>query len=92
VNKTQCDLSFNEATLDYQAMISTATICVGAKLEAIHKHASQVRTDCEKQYPTGIHLNAEGLLREANQLQTACEVLATLIGGKDRENITIVNK
>ena len=89
MNKTQNDLSYDEAKLDYQALLATSRIAVGHCTEEIYKHLSNLRAiPPNKPRPS----SAEWLLREANQLAVAAETMYTLEEGLQRSNIIIVNK
>lgn len=90
--KTLNDLSFQQATLDYSALIRTAQI---ATVEA----QSQIK-DLDKRLHEALVSNDTSLLRlipewmerELGRLTTASETLASLIGGLDRAHINIVNR
>lgn len=89
---TKNDLSYNEAKLDYTAMIKTAEIAVGKSRSAVINYADKICNDWSNKHFTGVYLNATWLREEAERLEIACEMLATLKGGETRENIIIVNK
>ena len=92
MRKTQCDLSFDHAQLDFNAMKNVARIAVGGLLETISKHERDIRDACLKDYATGIRLEAEYLAQAANRLEVCAEVLSTLIGAESRSELEIVNK
>ena len=89
---TKCDLSANQTKLDHQALLDTARIATGHCVEGVASYLSESRGKLFKEDVTGIHLNAHWLAREAEQLDIAAEVLATLMGSLSREEIEIVNK
>lgn len=88
---TKCDLSYNHAKLDYEAMLTTAQIAVYHTLEEIRLLSGKMRIAMQEKDISSIYLDAQWLEGKAKQLTVAAEVLATLIGGQEREEIEIVN-
>lgn len=92
MNATKNDLSFNEASLDFQAMLTTSKIAVGRCLDNISRYENNIRRDSINNDYTGVHCNANWLKAEAEYLEIASETLATLSGALERDNLFIVNK
>jgi hypothetical protein len=90
--KTKNDLSFDEAKLDYRALIRTAEIAVSVLEQKIRQRLDKVRDSYSNRDITSLYLEAEWLSEDAERLSLCCETLSTLWGGVDRSNITIVNK
>jgi hypothetical protein len=93
---TKNDLSYDEAKVDFEALLRTAHCAVHSILENISKKLDVVRNETFKMDKsidiTALHLNALWLSQEATELVICAETLATLIGAKTRTNIWIVNK
>jgi hypothetical protein len=89
VDKTKNDLSYNEAKLDYQAMLSTSKSAYVHCLEEISRHLHNMR---QLHPPYQPYLSAQWLAREAGQLVTIAETMSTLEGGLTRDSVLIVNK
>lgn len=87
---TKNDLCAGVATLDYQALITTARIAYRHSLEAIYGHYSVLfHKECSN---TKRYLHAKWLEDEASGLVIIAETLSTLLEGLDREEVVIVNK
>jgi hypothetical protein len=86
------DLSYDSTTIDYQVMLNTASIAVGCCIENVSNYLSKQRAACMDGDVTKIHTNASWLLRESKHLAIACDMYATLLGGKTRSIVKIVNK
>ena len=86
---TKNDLSYNEAKLDYQAMLLTSRIAYAKCLDGIYKHYRDMRSLEPVFLP---QLSAGWLLEEARRLAIVAETMETLEGGLIRENIIVVNK
>jgi len=93
MNKTDNDLSFNYAELDYEAMVQTAEL-------AFSRLRDNVSSELGKLYPCGplspketrnLKNAIDNLAREANFLVTVAETLQTLYGMQEREAVKIVN-
>jgi len=86
---TKNDLSFNEASLDYRALLDTAVI-------AFAHTRNEIEELIHKTHDLTPHTNhastARRLLVEAKQMPVAAETMHTLQEGLTRENITIINK
>jgi len=86
---TKNDLSYDQAKLDYQALLTTARVAYYELLENIYGYYNKLRDTHDT---TSYYLNASRLAREANHLVIVGETLATLQGGLERSVIEIVNK
>uniref|UniRef100_A0A6M3K562 Uncharacterized protein n=2 Tax=viral metagenome TaxID=1070528 RepID=A0A6M3K562_9ZZZZ len=91
MDATKCDLSFDEVTLDYDALKRVAAIAVGKCVTEIERHKNELHDACFKLDTTMVHLSGHRLCEEAMQLELATEVYACLCGGKTRHKVTIVN-
>ena len=89
---TMCDLSYDKATLDYQAMMDVAKAAIHAHVESINEHLYNMRTAIGEQNHVGTLLHAQWASEEARRLVTATDVLAALIGGVERSEVVLVNK
>ena len=86
---TKHDLSYNEVTLDYQALVQTAEIAFTLARNDVYKYHNQLQ-----EYPLkgSFYISAECLERAAKQLRTAAETLYTLREGLERGILKVVNK
>ena len=86
---TKNDLSHNSTKLDYMAMLRTAQI-------AFAHTRNEVERLVQKTHDLNPHtdhsLTCEWLLREAGQLAVAAEMVHTLEGGLEREELEVINK
>lgn len=90
--KTKSDLSFQEAKLDYAALIRTAqiaTVEVQGRLEDLNKRLHQAISDNNT---SQLKLIPEWMEQEVARLTTSSETLAALVGGLSRAHITIINR
>lgn len=86
MNQTKNDLSFNEAKLDFEAMLLVSQVACFGLIESVSRGIGILRSTPQD------YLTAERLQRDGKYLVTASETLATLLGAKEREILTIVNK
>ena len=91
-NITQSDLSYNEAKVDFQALLVTATIAVREVRQQINRLDSQLQSDLFNNDVTGIHLKAQWIGEYAQSLAKVADTYSVLLGAKDRDNLTIVNR
>jgi len=86
---TKNDLSYNEAKLDYRALLDTATI-------AFAHTRNEIERLVHRTHDLNPHTNyasvARQLLDEAKRMAVAAETMHTLQEGLTRENILIINK
>ena len=90
MDRTENDLSFNKAELDYQAMLTTATVAYRGCLREIERHLQVMRSLHKKVYLP--YLSAQWLESEAKYLTIVAETMHTLQEGLSREELVIVNK
>ena len=90
--KTKNDLSFQEASLDYEAMIRCAKIAVYEVQGNLEDYNKQLHEALSKGDTTRLKLLPEWMEREVGKLSVCGETLASLLGGLDRAHITIVNR
>ncbi len=89
---TKNDLSYNETKLDYQAMLKTAAIATRELREQVNRLNSQLCDDLLHNEVTGIHLKSQWLAEYAQSLAITADTYSALLGAKERENISIINK
>ena len=89
---TKNDLSADETKLDYMALITIANIAVGRCMENVTSYNAKISEACFSRDITAIHMNGQRLSGEAKRLETATDVLATLLGGLTRTGLEVVNK
>ena len=89
---TKCDLSYDKAELDYEALMYVAKIAIHSCEECITIHLYNIREAITKQDSVGVSLHAEWLSNEAVKLRQSADVLAALIGGVERSEVVLVNK
>jgi len=90
--RTQNDLSFQQANLDYNAMIRTAqiaTVEAQGRIEDLDKKLHEALGNNDTSL---LRLIPEWMERELTRLTIASETLATLIGGLDRAHVNIINR
>jgi hypothetical protein len=90
--RTQNDLSFQQANLDYNAMIRTAqiaTVEAHGRIEDLDKKLHEALGNNDTSL---LRLIPEWMERELTRLTIASETLATLIGGLDRAHVNIINR
>mgnify|MGYP003394029234 CR=1 FL=1 len=93
-NSTKNDLSGNEVKLDYEALVITANVAVGKCLDQLDSYSRKIRdafctggnTDI-----TTLSLTARYIRDEGKNLAICADTLATLLGGRDRDKVTIIN-
>ena len=90
--KTKNDLSFQEATLDYEAMVRCARIAVYEVQGNIEDYNKKLHKALAEGDTTLLKLVPEWMEREMGKLVVCAETLASLIGGLDRAHVTIVNR
>ena len=90
--KTKNDLSFQEALLDYEAMVRCAKIAVYEVQGNIEDYNKQLHEALSKDNITQLRLLPEWIEREVGKLAVCAETLASLLGGLDRAHVTIVNR
>jgi hypothetical protein len=90
--KTKNDLSFQEATLDYEAMLRTARIAVYEVQGRIQDYDKQLHKALSEDSTSLLRLIPEWMEREVGKLSVCAETLASLIGGLERAHVTIVNR
>ena len=92
MQNTKHDLSAGEVKLDYEALIRTAGIAYCAKKNAIGERLGEL-SDCDmKGENTSRYLTAHYLKQDAEALAIAAETYSTLLEGKKRDSVIIVNK
>ena len=91
-NVTQSDLSYNEAKVDFQALVTTAAIAVREVRQQISRLDSQLQEDLFSNDVTGIHLKSQWIAEYAQSLAKVADTYSVLLGAKTRDNLTIVNK
>ncbi len=89
LSRTKCDLSFNKALLDFDALLSTAKIAVGHCVERIEEHKQKIHDANLHGNGSSLSHQAGHLLRQAENLATSSEVLATLMAAQSREHLAI---
>ena len=89
MGETKNDLCFDEAKVDYQAMLATSQIAYHHCIQAISKHLADMGDITPRFRPS---LSAEWLAREAGHLVIVAETMCTLKEGLSREKVTVVNK
>lgn len=90
--KTKNDLSFQEASLDYDALLQCAKIAtyeVQGRLEDYNKQLHEAFSNSDTSL---LKLIPEWMEREVGKLVICAETLAVLIGGMDRAHVTIINR
>ncbi|MFA7101319.1 MAG: hypothetical protein WC196_06270 [Bacilli bacterium] len=90
--RTQNDLSFQQANLDYNAMVRTAQIATVEAQSQIEDLDKKLHEALGNNDVSLLRLIPEWMERELGRLTIASETLATLIGGLDRAHINIVNR
>jgi hypothetical protein len=88
--KTQNDLSYNSATLDYTALVDTTKIADYLLREKMLDELSSLGKCADAGSTKRLH--AERLTSLAKSYQTVAETLDTLLGGLTRDRIDMTNK
>jgi len=86
---TKNNLQYQKASLDFEALVKTATIAVRWSLENIEKNIALLKNEPEKSLS---YLFAERIKDTATELVTITETYSTLMGAIDRPILEIVNK
>ena len=89
---TKNDLSANETKLDFQALVKTAAIATRELRNEIHRLDGGLGDALMKGDITGIHLKSQWLSEAAESLAITADTYSALLGAKDREELSIVNK
>lgn len=94
--QTKCDLSYDEAVVDYEAMRRVASYAFGQLRDQvaknIHKtHELPFEKDAYSYY-SNLKYAADHIAELAPKLATAAEVMLTLNEGLSRNNLIITNK
>jgi len=90
--KTNNDLSFQEATLDYEAMLRCARIATYEVQGRLQDYDKQLHKALSDNDTSMLELIPEWMEREVGKLAICAETLATLLGGVDRAHVTIINR
>ena len=93
-SKTKCDLCYNHATLDFEAMRTTAQFAFNAKVNECYKLTeSLARIDWDRNASEVERvMDAQRIEQVTHGLVIVSEVLATLNEAIVRDELTIVNK
>ncbi len=86
---TKNNLQYQKASLDFEALVKTATIAVRWSLENIEKNIALLKNEPEKSLS---YLFAERIKDTATELVTITETYSTLMGAIDRPILEIVSK
>ena len=88
--RTKHDLSADTVRLDYQALIRTAAIAFMETREAVSRYLDELR---EMEISNvSRSMTANWLADKADALAVAAETYSTLVGGKTRSHVDIMNK
>ncbi len=90
--KTKNDLNFQEAILDYDALVKTAQIALVETQGQLEDLDKKLHEAIGKNDISLLRLIPEWMERELGRLTIASETLASLLGGLDRAHVTIVNR
>jgi len=90
--KTKNDLSFQEASLDYEAMVRCAKIAVYEVQGNLEDYNKRLHEAFAENDTSLLKLIPEWMEREVGKLAVCAETLATLVGGLDRAHVNIVNR
>ena len=94
MNKTENDLSYNQTTLDYNAVVQSVEYAFAETRNELNRELSKLYpnpSDDKIKNGREFYNAANHIVRFANHLQTIIETLHTLYGMQERENFSLVN-
>ena len=90
--RTKNELSFQKASLDYEAMIQGARIAVNKTQGSVENYNNRLHNALSEGDTTLLRLLPNWMEEEIKKLAVCTETLASLIGGIDRAHVVIVNR